>query len=232
MQKYTHIKRYTPLSKINCNCRVLRFLSQNSLSKSPRPEVYWSHAMSGSWTTLWGRGRPISICDESRRSKTHLNQNTGLIFRYFRKYQWKSQRKLLYLFLQLVHKGDGVRQGFLLMPCQCLQVQDGLGSLGFQYTDGLEQPLITNVEDRGEGRAEMLCTLLTADAMHLTSHFQQIFFILIQCSTTTHFTKESPCKHYHILFYKYFLLVKATLWRDCQLHAGTVFPACTQRQLD
>lgn len=64
------------------------------------------------------------------------------------------------------------------MPCQCLQVQDGLGSLGLQYTDGLEQPLITNVEDRGEGRAEMLYTLLTADAMHLTIKLSAVIHYL------------------------------------------------------
>lgn len=49
---------YLPLSKISFSCLVLRFLSQNSLSKSPSPEVYCSQAMSGSWTTRWGQGKP------------------------------------------------------------------------------------------------------------------------------------------------------------------------------
>lgn len=95
---------YTPLSKINCNRRVLRFLSQNSLSKSPRPEVYWSHAMSGSWTTLWGRGKPISTCNEKDDIKHYIPEYNS----HFRQEQWKAWRKFLYLFLQLVHKGDRV----------------------------------------------------------------------------------------------------------------------------
>lgn len=45
------ISLYVPWSKISFSRLVLRFLSQNSLSKSPRPEVYCSHATSGSWTT-------------------------------------------------------------------------------------------------------------------------------------------------------------------------------------
>lgn len=57
-KKKKQIKRAVPLSKINLSRLVLRFLSQNSLSKSPRPDVYCSHAMSGSCTTRWGHGRP------------------------------------------------------------------------------------------------------------------------------------------------------------------------------
>lgn len=47
-----------------------------------------------------------------------------------------------HLFLKLVHEGDGVGQGMLLVASQCLQIQDRLGSLGLQHADGLEQSLI------------------------------------------------------------------------------------------
>lgn len=49
-----------PLSKISFTLLLFRFRFLNSLSKFPRLVVYWSQAISGSWTTLWGNGRPIS----------------------------------------------------------------------------------------------------------------------------------------------------------------------------
>lgn len=65
-----------PFSYMSFNCLVLRFLSQNSLSKSPTPEVYWSHAISGSWTTLCGQGSPNSTW-EGRGKKSKQNQTDG-----------------------------------------------------------------------------------------------------------------------------------------------------------
>lgn len=47
-----------------------------------------------------------------------------------------------HLLLKLVHEGNGVGQGLLLVASQCLQIQDGLGSLSLQHADGLEQSLI------------------------------------------------------------------------------------------
>lgn len=47
-----------------------------------------------------------------------------------------------HLFLKLVHEGNGVSNGLLLVASQCLQIEDGLGSLGLQHADGLEQSLI------------------------------------------------------------------------------------------
>lgn len=56
----THAHFLLPLSKISFTLLLLRFRFLNSLSKFPRLVVYWSQAISGSWTTLWGNGRPIS----------------------------------------------------------------------------------------------------------------------------------------------------------------------------
>lgn len=51
-----------------------------------------------------------------------------------------------HLFLQLVDKADGVGERLSLVTCQRLQVQDSLRALGLEDGDGLQQPLITDVE--------------------------------------------------------------------------------------
>lgn len=60
-----------------------------------------------------------------------------------------STASIPYLLLQPLHKADGVHQRLLLVASQSLQVQDGLGPLGFQHTDGLQQPLVTTVQGGG-----------------------------------------------------------------------------------
>lgn len=64
--------------------------------------------------------------------------------------------RICYLFLQLFHKANRVRECLSLVTSQRLQVQDGLCALGLQDSDGLQQPLVTDTEgsDVRQGRTD------------------------------------------------------------------------------
>lgn len=79
----------------------------------------------------------------------------------------KTCLRVCYLSLQLFHKLNRAGERLPLVASQRLQVQDGLCALGLQDSDGLQQPLVAETEQR--------CHVKTAvdgrDALHyLTWH--------------------------------------------------------------
>ena len=57
-----------------------------------------------------------------------------------------TRTQVCYPFLQLLHKTDRIGERFSLLTRQRLQVQDGLCALGLKNSNGLQQPLITDME--------------------------------------------------------------------------------------
>lgn len=60
----------------------------------------------------------------------------------------KTCLRVCYLSLQLFHKLNRAGERLPLVASQRLQVQDGLCALGLQDSDGLQQPLVAETEQR------------------------------------------------------------------------------------